>query len=33
MTPEEYEHLVAQVLRDEGWDARVTRINATSVWT
>jgi hypothetical protein len=24
MTPEEYEHLVAQVLRDEGWDARVT---------
>lgn len=24
MLPEEYEHLVAQVLRDEGWDAHVT---------
>jgi len=24
MDPEEYEHLVAQVLREEGWDARVT---------
>jgi hypothetical protein len=24
MTPEEYEHLVAEVLRSEGWDAHVT---------
>jgi hypothetical protein len=25
MTPEEYEHCVAEVLRGEGWDARVTQ--------
>jgi hypothetical protein len=25
MTPEDYEHCVAQVLRGEGWDARVTQ--------